>query len=132
MANTDKTPAKAEPVRLETSPAASQPAEQVLTEAVRNAELAALRKERDELRERLGGGADELVMLRAETDALRQAVARAGVPPRSGVLSEGVREELDRLGYAVDPGTGEALVRGEDGTVTATARDGSTRTVEAK
>lgn len=81
---------------------------------VREAELAALRAERDELRERLSGGkADELAMLRAEVHALAQAAARAGMTVGPKHMSEGVRDELERVGHAVDPFTGAKLTRAD-------------------
>jgi hypothetical protein len=84
------------------------------TDPVRDAEIAALRKERDELRERLRGGvADELAMLRAEVHALAQAAARAGLTVGPRHMSEGVREELERVGHAVDPFTGAKLTRAD-------------------
>lgn len=84
-------------------PAADHPA--------RIIELQQLRAERDKLREKLAGGPDELILLRAEVQALKIAAARAGVTDKTRHMSEGVREELDRVGYATDPGTGALLTR---------------------
>lgn len=78
----------------------------------RQAMLAELRDARDTLRGKLGGAdADELIMLRAEVQALSQAAARAGVFDRPRYMSEGVREEIERVGFAVDPTTGDTLTR---------------------
>lgn len=98
----------------------------VVADAARKAESERLRKERDELRERLdGAGADDLVMLRAEVDALRQAAAKAGAHGQPKHMSEGVRQDLEMHGYAVDPATGAALVLDRDsGEVTVTPRHG--------
>lgn len=101
-------------------------AAQAVSDAARNAEIESLRKERDELRERLSeAGPDELALLRAETDALRNAAARVAPGSAPGAVSEGVRQDLQIHGYAVDPATGAALVLDrESGEVTATSRTG--------
>ena len=113
----------------ETTTAAGNPATVAIAEAARAAEVEQLRKERDELRERLAtagrGGVDELVMLRAETDALRQAAAKAGLAGSPKHMSEGVRQDLEMHGFAVDPGTGDALVLDRaSGQVTITPKRG--------
>ena len=117
----------AEPTAATT--AAGNPATVAIAEAARAAEVEQLRKERDELRERLAtagrGGVDELVMLRAETDALRQAAAKAGLAGSPKHMSEGVRQDLEMHGFAVDPGTGDALVLDRaSGQVTITPKRG--------
>lgn len=101
-----------------------------LAEAAREAEIKQLRKERDALREQLDGAPDELSVLRAETDMLRQAAARAGVTG-SGRISEGVRQDLMAQGRAADPVTGAALVLTDrdKGTVTVTDRQGNVSTM---
>lgn len=115
---------------------AAQPAAQVdvAAQAARDIEMESLLQERDGLRDKLeGADADELVLLRAEVDALRQAAARAGVAGRTRFeLSQGIREELERNGFATDPGTGAVLVRDESGKVTETTRSGQTRTLNTR
>jgi hypothetical protein len=104
--------------------------ESVMRKAVRDNERAALTEERDTLRSALdGAGPDDLAMLRAEVGALREAAARAGVTAQPRHLSEGVREELERQGYASDPATGDVLVQ-QGGSVKATSRTGETRTFQ--
>ncbi len=48
-------------------------------------------------------------MLRAEVDGLKQVAARAGVLTGLKHMSEGTREEIERLGYSTDPMTGRVL-----------------------
>jgi len=114
-----------EPSGFNTSAAA-----QATADAVRQAEMEQLRRERDELKMKLGNvDADELTMLRAETDALRQVAARAGAMGAPGFVSAGVQNDLETLGYAVDPSTGATLVLDRDTRqVTATTRTGHVST----
>ena len=80
------------------------------SDIARSIELTNLRRERDNLRELFDGEpVDELVMLRAEVSALKQAAARAGLTSRPRNMSEGVREEIERVGYSVDPSSGVQL-----------------------
>lgn len=83
-----------------------------LQHPARLAELARLRAERSKLRDQLDGATvDELLLLRAEVDALKQVAARAGALTPLRHMTEGTREEIERLGYSTDPNTGAVLTR---------------------
>lgn len=109
--------------------AGTNPAGAAIRDAARAAEAEQLRGERDELR-KLIGDAPTLEVLRAEVSALREAAARAGVTRTSRwTMSAGVAADLETVGYATDPTTGDAFVRDGD-RVTVTTRTGETRTVD--
>jgi hypothetical protein len=65
------------------------------------------------------GEGDELSQLRAENARLRDKLAAAGISPDepqkphapSFGISEGIRDQLEREGKAVDPFTGKSLTR---------------------
>jgi hypothetical protein len=78
----------------------------------REAELELLRREKDRLVELIGSAdVDELVMLRAEVASLSQVAARSGRLTGPKHMSEGVREEVERVGYSNDPFTGRPVTR---------------------
>lgn len=104
------------------------PAGAAIRDAARQAEVDRLTQQRDELREMLGD-APTLEILRAEVGALQQAAARAGATRHRFVMSAGVAADLETVGYATDPGTGDAYVRDGD-RVTVTSRTGVVRTVD--
>jgi hypothetical protein len=122
----------APPAAAPTTDTTVNPAAAAASDAARTAELDALRRERDELREALRGApADDLTLLRAETDALRVAVARAGGGLVRFNLSEGMRHDLETRGHAVDPNTGATLVLDrESKRVIRTTRRGEVATFE--
>jgi len=77
--------------------------------------------------------AEELAALRQENAALKARIAeleptREPSRPRTFVMSEGIRDELERHGKATDPATGDRWEKTGD-TVTVTDRDGNTRTL---
>lgn len=84
-------------------------------EVARAIEVANLRTERDRLRKQLAAAKvteqNELIMLRAEVAGLSAAAARAGLGVGPKHMSEGVREEVERVGYSVDPWTNEVVTR---------------------
>lgn len=106
----------------------SDPASVALDEAVRKAEIKQLTEERNELRAKIGDAPD-LVVLRAEVDALRSVAARAGLSLGRQRMSAGVAADLETSGYAVDPANGDVYVRDGD-TVTVTSRGGDKRTLD--
>jgi hypothetical protein len=80
----------------------------------RTIEIERLTKERDKLRKALdeaGGAVDELVTLHAEVQALKTVAARFGISARPRHMSEGVREEIERVGFSTDPHTNRVLTR---------------------
>jgi hypothetical protein len=90
------------------------PAAVALKNAVEADERKRLTEERDQLRKRLPSD-DSLPALRAEVDALRVAVARAGVRgQQSFPMSAGVHADLLLRGHSVDPVSGATFVRDGD------------------
>lgn len=105
MATSRSKTAAADGVTSANLPAADHPA--------RRAEIERLTKERDALVRALSGVADvdELVTLNAEVQALKTVAARAGITARPRHMSEGTREEIERVGFSTDPLTNRVLSR---------------------
>ena len=124
---TDSTPPAAATTAAGTG---STPAGVAIRDAARAAEMKQLTKQRDELRELLGGDAPDLEVLRAEVSALQHAAAKAGVTgTHRFTMSAGVAADLETRGFAVDGTNGDAYVRDGD-RVKVTSRTGKTRTVD--
>ena len=106
------------------------PAAVALKTAVEADERKQLTDERDQLRKRLPSD-NSLPALRAEVDALRVAVARAGSRSvQSFPLSAGVHADLLLHGHAVDPVSGATFVRdGDTSSVQVIHRGGDVETL---
>jgi len=139
MPNTPAAPVKATPAAADADAPTvrrdqldqTDPAAAALKAAIEADERKQLTEERDKLRKRLPSG-DSLPALRAEVDALRVAVARAGTRgEQSFAMSAGVHADLLARGHSVDPVSGATFIRdGDSDRVQVIHRGGETDTIQ--